>query len=572
MSSRSNRRGTSWIWLAATIAVAAAAAVPIRSRVQWNTSQRSGPADTLIASIRAEPRSFNRYTSRDLSSSVLTYLMHGALVRVNRSTNQLEPELAERWELLGDQQTYRIQLRPHLRFSDGSPFSSDDVVFSFKAIYDQGVGSVLADTLQVHGRPLVVTAENASTLTIRFPSPFAAGLRMLDGVPIYPRHRLGARLSDGSFRTAWDLSTAPSEIAGLGPFTLREYVPGQRLSFDANPHYWQRARGLPKLTHLVLQIVRDQDAELLQLETGAIDLTQGELRPGDVPALKRAVASGRLAMSDAGVGLDGDLLWFNLTAAKQRDARSRWLQRAEFRRAVSHSVDRREFTDTVYLGSAVEADSIISPGNREWHATAPPPPYDPAAASRLLASLGLVDRDGDGVREDLDGRVVRFTLLTQKGNTSLERGASVIRDRLAQIGVDVDVVALDVGTLVDYIMRGNYDAAYFRLLATDTDPALNLDFWHSSGSAHVWNPEQPKPATAWEAELDAVMDRIATTHDSRERHAIFADAQRIIAREVPVICFAFPRLPIAINSRVLGATPAPFRPPVLWDAAIIGVH
>src|SRR6185295_15671447 len=91
----------------------------------------------------------------------------------------------------------------------------------------------------------------------------------------------------------------------------------------------------------------------------------------------------------------GDLLWFNLAPAKQRDARSRWLQRTEFRRAVSRGVDRREFADTVYLGSAVEADSIISPGNREWHATAPPPSYDPADASRLLASMGLVDRNGD---------------------------------------------------------------------------------------------------------------------------------------------------------------------------------
>jgi len=570
MASRSIRRLTSAVWIGAVIAVAAVVAAPVIPRLRPNAFSRPpAPADMLVASIRAEPRSFNRYVARDLSTSVLTYLMHAALVRVNRGTNQLEPELAERWELLADSQTYRIFLRPNLRFSDGVPLSADDVVFSFNAIYDRAVGSVLADTLQVRGQPLTVIAENDATVTIRFPSPFAPGLRILDGVPIYPRHRLGLRLKDGSFRSAWGLATAPSEIAGLGPFVLRRYEPGQRLTFDANPYFWQRDRGLPRLAHLTLQIVPDQDAELLQLETGNIDLTQSELRPSDVPALKRAAASGRVTVSDAGIGLDGDLLWFNLTAAKQRDSRSRWLQHPDFRRALSHSIDRRAFVDTVYLGLAVEADSIISPGNREWHTPAPPPSYDAAAASRLLTSMGLVDRNRDGLLEDRDGAVVRFTLLTQKGNTSLERGASVIRDSLARVGVKVDVAALDVGTLIDYVMRGNYDAAYFRLLTTDTDPALNLDFWRSSGSAHIWNPEQSKPATAWEAELDAVMDRVATTLDPAERRSRFAEAQRIIAREVPVICFAFPRLPIAINSRVAGATPAPFRPPLLWNPSVV---
>jgi len=532
----------------------------------------SGPTDTLVASIRAEPRSFNRYMARDLTTTVLTFLMHGALVRIDRVTNELQPELAARWELLPDQRTYRLQLRPNVRFSDGAAFSADDVVFSFRAIYDRAVGSVLADTLQVHGQPLTVTAEDAATVVIRFPSPFAPGLRMLDGVPIYPRHRLEPALAAGKFRAAWGPSAPPSDIAGLGPFTLRRYEPGQRLTFDRNPYYWQRGDQRPRLAHLVLEVVTDQAAELLQLETGGIDLTQSELRPSDVPALKRAVAAGRVAVTDAGIGLDGDLFWLNLTSAKAKDSRSRWLQNSIFRRAIAQSIDRRAFVDTVYLGEAVAADSIVSPGNRLWHASARPPEYDVASARRLLGSLGLSDRNGDAMLEDADGHPVRFSLLTQKGNTSLERGASVIRDSLAHIGVQVDVVPLDVGALIDYVMRGNYDAAYFRLLTTDTDPALNLDFWLSSGSAHMWNPEQRAPATAWEAEIDALMEQVSTESNIDRRRELFVDVQRIMAREVPVLCFAFPRLPIAVNSRVVDGMPAPFRPPLLWNPAVIGVR
>jgi len=107
-------------------------------------SPRAQQAATLVASIRAEPRSFNRYTARDLSTTVVTYLTQAGLVRVNRSTDRLEGELAERWELLPDQKTYRVTLRPGLTFSDGEPFTADDVAFSFRALYDERGGTALS--------------------------------------------------------------------------------------------------------------------------------------------------------------------------------------------------------------------------------------------------------------------------------------------------------------------------------------------------------------------------------------------------------------------------------------------
>ncbi|HMF96973.1 MAG TPA: ABC transporter substrate-binding protein [Vicinamibacterales bacterium] len=566
-SSSFRRSAAAAVLVAVLIGIGAAAA--IRRASATETARGARVSHTLVASIRAEPRSFNRYTARDLSTAVLTYLMHDGLVRVNRATDQLEPALAERWELLPDGTTYRLHLRPNLRFSDGTPFTSADAVFSFKAIYDAAVGSVLADTLLVRGQPLKVAAQDPLTLTIQFPFAFGPGLRMLDGVPIYPRHRLEAALAAGTFRSAWGPAIAPENLAGLGPFVLQSYDPGQRLTFERNPHFW-RAATAPSVDHVVLTVVPDQDAELLQLETGEIDLTQSELRPADVPALKAATGAGRVVLTDAGIGLDGDLLWVNLAPATAQDARAAWLRQADFRRAIAHSVDRRAFVDTVYFGEAVPADSVISPGNRDWHVHAPPPDYDPATASRLLAGLGL---SGDSkILHDGAGRPARLSLLTQKGNTSLERGAAVIRASLEAVGVQVDVVALEAGAVVDRIMRGDYDAAYFRLLTTDTDPALNLDFWLSSGGAHVWHPEQRVAATPWEAEIDALMDKVATTLDRDGRRRSFAQVQQIMAREVAALCFAFPRHRIAVNSRVADAAPSPFRPPLLWNPSAIGLR
>jgi peptide/nickel transport system substrate-binding protein len=173
--------------------------------------------------------------------------------------------------------------------------------------------------------------------------------------------------------------------------------------------------------------------------------------------------------------------------------------------------------------------------------------------------------------EDAAGAPARFSLLTQKGNTSLERGAAVIRDSLRQVGIQVDVVEFEVGALIQRFSSGNYDAVYFRLLTTDTDPSLNPDFWLSSGAAHVWNPAQPAPATRWEREIDRLMDDISTSSDRARRIRLFGEVQRIIGREVPVLCFAFPRLWFGMSTRISQATPAAFRPPLLWNPAVIAV-
>jgi peptide/nickel transport system substrate-binding protein len=196
-------------------------------------------AAPIVASIRAEPRSFNRYVARDLTSDVISQLTQAALVKVDRTTGQLVPELAESWTLRSDQTTYQIKLRTGVRFSDGTPFTSEDVVFSFRAIYDDRVGSVFADNLTVRGKRLTVTAEGREAVTIRFPVPFAPGLRILDGVPMLPKHRLQTALQSGTFRASWGPLTPPGDLAGLGPYSLQQYVPGQRLVFVRNPFHWR---------------------------------------------------------------------------------------------------------------------------------------------------------------------------------------------------------------------------------------------------------------------------------------------------------------------------------------------
>ena len=280
----------------------------------------------LLATIRSEPATYNRYVPAGATTAtdVVTFLTQARLVRVNRATDELEPWLAEGWTVSADNQAYTITIRPDLKFSDGQPMTSADVLFSFRAAYDPGVGSLLGSALSVHGKPLDVTAPDARTVVVTFPQPFAPGLRLLDSLPILPKHTLGAALDAAQFQTLWVPSRPVTEVVGLGPFQLVEHVAGQRLVFARNPHYFRRdAAGvqLPYLDRLTLAIVPDQNAEALRLEAAESDLmTNGDIRPQDHAAFRRLADQGKLRMIDVSVALDADFLSFNLrpSAAHER--------------------------------------------------------------------------------------------------------------------------------------------------------------------------------------------------------------------------------------------------------------
>src|SRR5207244_766098 len=105
-------------------------------------------------------------------------------------------------------------------------------------------GSVVGTSLQVDGKPLAAAAPDPMTVVVTFPAPFGPGVRILHNLPILPRHKLGASLAGGTFANAWGLGTPLDDIAGLGPFLIREYSPGQRMVFTRNPKYWRKdARG-----------------------------------------------------------------------------------------------------------------------------------------------------------------------------------------------------------------------------------------------------------------------------------------------------------------------------------------
>jgi peptide/nickel transport system substrate-binding protein len=162
----------------------------------------------------------------------------------------------------------------------------------------------------------------------------------------------------------------------------------------------------------------------------------------------------------------------------------------------------------------------------------------------------------------------QFTILTQKGRPSYERGVSVIRDELKKIGVTVDVASLEGNALIQQILSGKYDAVYMQFSFSDTDPAMSPDFWPSSGPLHVWNREQKTPATPWEAAMDDLFRRQTTSADMTQRRKLFNELQSIFVEHEPMIYFGAPRVFVVSSSRVGNVAPsagAQLPPRLLWS-------
>ncbi len=523
----------------------------------------------LIASLRAEPATHNRYLDYSAQGEVLALLTHATLVRVNRLTDTLEPWLAESWTESPDHLTYTLKLRPGVSFSDGAPFTSADVAFSFRALYDPRIKSPLANDTLVNGTPLHVEAPDPSTVIVRLPSVFAPGLRLVDGVPILPRHRLERALNEGKFNDAWSATTPVSEIAGLGPFVLVEHASGERLALARNPHYWRRdASGiaLPYLDKLTV-VFASQASEALKLQAGEIDfMTNADIRSDDYAAFKRAADQGRVRLIDGGLALDPNLLWFNLTAVHAKEPASRLFQQKAFRQALSCVVDRQAIVNTVYLGAAVPIYGPVTPANRTWFADVRPAcEHDVARARELFASAGLADRNGDGILEDANATPARFSILTQ-AESIRARVVAMLQEQFRQAGIVVDIVPLDPGALFERYAKGEYDAIYFGIQSSAIDPALTSGFWLSSGDYHFWNRRQKVPATDWERRIDDLMRQQAETFDLEERRRLFTEVQRIFVDQMPAIYLVTSKVTLAVSARVVNPQPAPQMPQLLWNA------
>jgi peptide/nickel transport system substrate-binding protein len=528
----------------------------------------------LIIGDRAEPKTFNPVIATDAISREVTGRMMADLVDINRDSQQTEPALAKSWKISRDGRVFTLALRKGIRFSDGHPFDADDVIFSFAVYMDEKIDSPQRDLLIIDGKPIVVTKLDQYTVRFALPRPYAAAERLFDGLAILPKHLLEKPYREAQFAQTWSLNVPASAIAGLGPFRLKQYTPGQRIVLERNPYYWKVDRDhqrLPYLDELVFVFVGTEDAQLMRFEAGETDIIS-RLSAENYKLLSRNQARTGSQLVDKGPGLEYNFLLFNLNnlGSKKLDEimpKQAWFRDSRFRQAVSAAVDRDSIVRLVYGSRGTALWGNVGPGNKLWvNQNIPHPKRSRERARQLLKSAGFT-WNSSGQLLDGSGKAVEFSIITSSSNTQRMRIATLIQDDLSHLGMQVHVVPLDFRAMLDRIFQSfDYEVAVMALGGGDADPNPEMNVWLSNGSSHLWQLGETKPSSSWEREIDQLMQEQMVTLDYQKRKQLYDRVQELISENVPFVFLATPNILAGADARVGNFKPAVLDPYALWNA------
>jgi peptide/nickel transport system substrate-binding protein len=562
--------------MSALLLAASALALATASNAQAQPSSKpelGHPGGRLSVALRSEPKTLNPVLALDTTSREVIGTMQADLVHIDRETQRTEPALASSWKVSPDGHKYTLQLRRDVEFSDGAPFTADDVVFTFQLYLDETLNSPQRDLLVIDGKSIAVKKIDTYTVEFDLTKPYGPGERIFDGLAILPKHLLEKAYRDQKLAEAWPLSAKPEDLAGLGPFRMKEYVPGQRLLLERNPNYWKKdaaGTNLPYLNELLFTFVANEDGQVIKFQSGETQILE-RVGSDNFNLLQKDEKSKARCLYDLGPGLEFIFLLLNmnsLDAAKHANIafEQNWFRDIKFRQAISLAMDRKGMVRLVYGGRATPIWGNVSPGNKLWlNQNIPHPDRSIDQAKALLQSDGFTWNTNGGL---LDSRKhpVSFTIVVSSSNAQRTKVATIAQDDLQQLGIDARVVPSEFRALVDRVMNTHdYDSVLMNLVNGDVDPTPEMNLWRYSGEMHLWEMGEKTAATPWEAELDKLMESQMTTTDYAARKQLYDRVQEIVSQNMPLIFLVSPNILVGAQSTVGNFRPGILDPYALWN-------
>jgi len=481
--------------------------------------------DTLIEASIGEPNTLLPVLASDSASSDINGQVYDGLLRYDKNL-QLMGVMAESWEISPDNLTITFHLRKGVKWHDGAPFTSADVLFTYRMYIDPKVPTSYAEDYKQVAK---AEAPDPYTFRVTYPRPYAPALESWS-LPIHPKHLL-----DGRDVTKSPLTRAP---VGTGPYRLVEWKAGEKLVLEANPDYYD---GKPYIRRVVYRIIPDSSTQFLELQSGGLDfmgLTPIQYSTQtDTPAFKRNFNKYRY------LSFGYSYLGYNLRKPLFQDVR--------VRQAIAHAIDKQEIIDGVLLGLGKAATGPYKPDTWVYNPNVKKYPYDPAAAGKLLDQAGWRDGDGDGVREK-NGQKLAFTIVTNQGNDIRSKTAEILQRRLKEVGIDVQIRIVEWATfLKEFIFPGNFDVTILGWTGGPEPDQYNI--WHSSKTG----PRELNFIHYRNAEVDDLLERGRRTFNQAERKKIYDRFQEILAEEQPYTFLYIPEALPTVARRFRGIEPAP---------------
>ncbi|MBD2205771.1 ABC transporter substrate-binding protein [Calothrix sp. FACHB-1219] len=544
-------------WLLIIICIVTGLTVAACNPSNFKTTAAQVPQ--LVTSILSDPKTFNFALSSE-SPNIFGWTYEG-LITENYENGQVEPALAESWQISEDKLKIVFTLRENLKWSDGQPLTVDDVVFTYNDIYlNEAIPTDARDGMRIGESRQLPTVKKIDNRRVEFsiPEPFAPFLRSTTGYPILPAHALRESVTtkdqEGKpkFLSKWGVDTPPDQLIVNGPFKLERYDTSQRIVFRRNPYYWRKdaqGKAQPYIERIVWQIVESTDTSLLQFRSGGLDSVG--VTPDYFSLLKVQEKQGNFKIYNGGPGSGTTFLIFNLNKGVRdgkpliEPKKSRWFNTVEFRQAVAYAIDRQTMINNTFRGLGQPQDSPISVQSPYY--LSPKEglkvyDYNIEKAKQLLLKAGFKYNDKNQLI-DAEGNNVRFTLLTNAGNKIREAMGSQIKRDLSKIGIQVDFNPIAWNTYTDKLANSlDWEAALLGLTG-GLEPNDGANVWSPEGGLHMFNqkpqtgqkPIQGWQVAPWEAKIGELYIKAARELDEAKRKAIYAETQQITQENLPFI-------------------------------------
>jgi len=477
------------------------------------TCCQSTPRDpgTVVFLIESSPANLDPRIGTDGQSEHIDELLFDGLVARDASFH-FTPALADRWEQ-SDAQTLVFHLRAGVRFHDGRLLTARDVSWTVNSMK---TGAVISPKAAAYAAVDTVEARDAQTVVfhLKHADNFLLTNLSTGAIGIVP---------EGSGREFW------RHPVGTGPFRFVSQQMDQDVVIERNPASWS---GVPKIERVRFAVVPDAITESLELEKGSGDVAVNSLPMDSLPELAKRP---NLAVEDTG-GTQIQYLAFNVRDSILKDVR--------IRKAIACSINRNLIVKALMQGHAQPAVSLLPVSHWAWTGDVARYDYDPARAERLL--------DETGNKRGADG--VRFHLAMKTSNAEDVRLlAAVLQQQLAKVGIALDLRSYEFATFYSDVTRGAFQMYSLRWIGGNEQPDI---FSYAFATAN-FSPKGANRGHYSNAKLDTLLEDAAKSQQMPTRRADYAEAQRILAEDLPAINLWYRDTIVVHNRRLTNVIPTP---------------
>ncbi|MEO8663855.1 MAG: ABC transporter substrate-binding protein [Ignavibacteria bacterium] len=503
--------------------------------------------DWLIRQEMSDAEKLNPTVTNDAAAGGIYIYIYETLIDVNRETYEIVPLIAKSSPQVSDDHlSYTFDLKEEVKFSDGTPLTGEDVIFTVKTIKNPFTDAQALRNYFDDVKSVELVDGNKYKVKFNMSKPYFRAIYSLGSLAITPKHILdkdgvndkftweeltAAQKSLDSkkypemqkyaeFLNSQEVSRDAKYLIGSGPYMFDKWITGQSVTLKRNDNYWNK-KEIPNFpAKLIFKTIQDQNAAIVAAKNKEVD-EMFVIQPVDFVENVKNPEQFNLKKALVTEPTYTFIAWNNKNPLFA-DKKVRW--------ALSYAIDRQSIIDKIIYGMGTPVSSPVFIKSKYYNNDLPVITYQPDKAKQLLAEAGWKDTDGDGVLDKvIDGKKTdfKFTFINNN-NPKRKKVMLIVIEQLKQLGIQADLQEYEWSVFLDKTKKHQFDACYsaWQLNVTPEDP---YQIWHSSQS----EGEGSNFISYVNPESDKLLEQNRAEFDDTKRMEILKKWQQIIYDDQP---------------------------------------